>query len=922
MTSKLEKGKYNKPADFAIDLRRIFGNCLRFNTTKQNSFRPIAVQMLKTAEELMAHFVAKPELPNQVYPPLLFCWELCINLIDRLLNVSNQSNGHQTAHYFMHPASYFFGGTFPADYLSKVTKPMDFGTIQSNLMEGRYQTISAFSSDCRLVIDNCLDYYSGLPDGKDFTAQAVHLKTLMSQQLDALDRYDKSPNANQARAAALSAKSVRFPKPPEGLLLSILAELRSVQYTDRLTKLSSPAMRPFEKVVDLAVYRDYLQFVQTPMDLETVERNVKAGVYETPEDFEYDVNLIFKNCEAYNAPRKTDQMVAMGKNGAKEFRKLFLKRMKAYENPEEVASTSASTNKKRSASPMQPIGSAAGGGKSAKRAKLEDKPPRSATPRISITASTSVATVDAVTKTKAKIPPPQKKEGPVPLHVAIAEVKSRYPLRRPLKLLEEWEVTCAKFFKDLMKHSWISVARPKFIYHVPVPIIFPELKQAYQSKVKKPMDLTTAESKLFQGGLYYGPQDFIDDVALVFANAITFNKAGRDEGDHLSVAYYDASIHLLKYTRWSSLEYFQKFLSDDPHTDDVLPDGLPPSNWKLSKANRIKAREEMVNIVVSEPIDKSMEGDRFPATWMESECEKLLKALRHQSDNKNMMYFILENYPADYTAFISKPMAWERVQKNLRKRKYDKFGEVLEDLRLIFSNAQKYNARHKDADETSRRAYEGAVVMAGKLEVAIDKMVIAVSDRLGKEVVDHSMEEREVEAADRAEEERIRLAIASGEIPAGSQPGSKAETVETVRVVQRRPAARRDMVMELPFFDEDDANQEQSHVEAMRQQRATFERQQRERKSLNKMFISTGALVFARHVQSEHAKKWADRMAKVMTPKEPVKVEKQKGEGKTPELGSKVAKKLNKVGRPQIKMQPMKLMKKRKRPTPAPFSLE
>jgi len=510
----------------------------------------------------------------------------------------------------------------------------------------------------------------------------------------------------------------------------------------------------------------------------------------------------------------------------------------------------------------------------------------------------------------------------VPLHVAIAEVKSRYPLRRPLKLLEEWEVTCAKFFKDLMKHSWISVARPKFIYHVPVPIIFPELTQAYQSKVKKPMDLTTAESKLFQGGLYYGPQDFIDDVALVFANAITFNKAGRDEGDHLSVAYYDASIHLLKYTRWLSLEYFQKFLSDDPHTDDALPDGLPPSNWKLSQANRIKARQEMNDVVVGEPIDKSVDGDRFPDTWMESECEKLLKALRHQSDNKNMMYFILENYPADYTAFISKPMAWERVQKNLRKRKYDKFGEVVDDLRLIFSNAQKYNARHKENDETSRRAYEGAVIMAGKLEVAIDKMIITVSDRVGKEKVDHTMEEREAEAAERAEEERIRQAVANGEISAGTQPGIRTETVETVRVVQRRPTARRDMDMEMPFFDEDDASHEQSHVESMRQQRATFERQQRERKSLHTRFLSTGALVFARQVQSEHAKKWADRMAKVMELKEPAKLANQTDENKPSELGSKVAKKLRKAGRPQIKLRPKKLVKKRKRETPAPFSLE
>ena len=147
----------------------------------------------------------------------------------------------------------------------------------------------------------------------------------MSQQLDALTRYDQSPKAIQARASAGSIG--RLQKPPEALLLNILTDLRALTYTDRLTKMVQPAMGPFEKPVSLTLYPNYLQFVQTPMDLDRVEKKAKAGAYATPEDFEYDVHLIFRNCEAFNAPRKTDQLVAMGKYGAKEFRKLFGKRI-------------------------------------------------------------------------------------------------------------------------------------------------------------------------------------------------------------------------------------------------------------------------------------------------------------------------------------------------------------------------------------------------------------------------------------------------------------------------------------------------------------------------------------------------------------------------------------------------------------------
>lgn len=49
----------------------------------------------------------------------------------------------------------------------------------------------------------------------------------------------------------------------------------------------------------------------------------------------------------------------------------------------------------------------------------------------------------------------------------------------------------------------------------------------------------------------------------------------------------------------------------------------------------------------------SEEGERY--TFMESESDKLLKSLRHQSDARYMYFFIQPLYPPDYSAFISKP---------------------------------------------------------------------------------------------------------------------------------------------------------------------------------------------------------------------------------------------------------------------------
>ena len=55
---------------------------------------------------------------------------------------------------------------------------------------------------------------------------------------------------------------------------------------------------------------------------------------------------------------------------------------------------------------------------------------------------------------------------PVSLHIAIAPVKEAFPLRRAVKSLQSLETDSARYFKEQMRHPWIS--GQKFIFHVPV----------------------------------------------------------------------------------------------------------------------------------------------------------------------------------------------------------------------------------------------------------------------------------------------------------------------------------------------------------------------------------------------------------------------------------------------------------------------
>ena len=467
------KGGYTTVAAFVWDIRRIFGNCLRYNTTNgTGSLRPIAIETLETVDQLCTFFLAKhehqqnPSPTTPLYPPLLFCWKLCVNVIDTLYNLTNKEDRNPTAYYFMHPVSFFFGGTLPADYLHKAPKPMDFGTVTSQLMEGQYKTLDQFQSDCRLVITNCIAYYGGMAD-TSFCDQASRLSQVLEQQLGGLNRYMKSSAGLSAQNAAVLGISTAtlLPKPQIPLLLSILVELRDQKYTDKATKITEAAMANFEKPVSVAVFPDYMQYVQTPMDLQTVERKIKTVQYPTPEDFEYDMLLMFQNCITYNgsAGRKMDHLVTLGKFGLKAFRRIFNARMKVLDDQQGAYSSSGVTRKDPPASEVEQGPS--------KRIKL-DSLARVGTvrnaPRISLSAAT-LSEAAAAQRKKAEA----KSNQPVPLHIAIARVKERFPLRRDVKSLQSWEAACARFFKELKRHPWISAARPKFIFHVPVPVLFP-----------------------------------------------------------------------------------------------------------------------------------------------------------------------------------------------------------------------------------------------------------------------------------------------------------------------------------------------------------------------------------------------------------------------------------------------------------------
>ncbi|KAL3921603.1 MAG: hypothetical protein SGILL_002665 [Bacillariaceae sp.] len=204
-------------------------------------------------------------------------------------------------------------------------------------------------------------------------------------------------------------------------------------------------------------------------------------------------------------------------------------------------------------------------------------------------------------------------------------------------------------------------------------------------------------------------------------------------------------------------------------------------------------------------------------------------------------------------------MDWEKVQKTLKKRHYDTIGNVIDDLRLIFKNALKYNARHAGTDTVSGKAYDAAKIMSAKLEIAINKCMVIVSDRVERERIDHSNAEREIDAAEKAEEAKIREQWKKE----GKDPNTADPSVLTVEGAQRIRSAKRIILrrksetdFEVPFFEDESL--------VMKKQKEIFERQRSELLRMRFATSKIGQSVYTRMAQEQLALQWiADEQKKL-----------------------------------------------------------
>ncbi|XP_037277230.1 TATA-box binding protein associated factor 1 isoform X2 [Rhipicephalus microplus] len=179
---------------------------------------------------------------------------------------------------FWHPVS----AKVVPDYHKIITVPMDLQRIREKVHEKRYQSREEFLVDVNQIVENST-LYNGPKSPLTQAAQSMLELCIkrFAEKEDKLMRLEKAinPLLDDDDQVALSYIL-------EGIV------------TDHLK--SIPESWPFHKPVNKKFVKDYYTVIKSPMDLDTVIKNIKAHKYHSREEFFSDVELLYRNSMQFN----------------------------------------------------------------------------------------------------------------------------------------------------------------------------------------------------------------------------------------------------------------------------------------------------------------------------------------------------------------------------------------------------------------------------------------------------------------------------------------------------------------------------------------------------------------------------------------------------------------------------------------------
>ncbi|XP_040889762.1 polybromo 1, like isoform X4 [Toxotes jaculatrix] len=180
------------------------------------------------------------------------------------------------------------------DYYQQIKQPIALQQIRAKMKNGEYESVEQMEADLNLMFENAKRY--NMPNSSIYK-RAFRLQQIMqAKKRDLLRRDDEDGDSIlSSDAGSIKRKSHKknVKKNRMKALYAAVTEAREAGTNRRLCDLFM--VKPSKKD-----YPDYYNVILEPMDLKTIEHNIRNERYATEEALMEDMKLMFRNARHYN----------------------------------------------------------------------------------------------------------------------------------------------------------------------------------------------------------------------------------------------------------------------------------------------------------------------------------------------------------------------------------------------------------------------------------------------------------------------------------------------------------------------------------------------------------------------------------------------------------------------------------------------
>lgn len=179
------------------------------------------------------------------------------------------------------------------DYYQQIKQPISMSQIRQKIKNGDYDNLDQIEADLNVMFENAKRY--NMPNSSIYK-RAFRLQQIMQAKKKELFRRDEDDGDSILSSDAGSVKRKSYKKGKKSRMKALYGAVSEAKEAGTNRRLCDLFMvKPSKKD-----YPDYYNVILEPMDLKTIENNIRTERYNTEDALIEDMKLMFRNARHYN----------------------------------------------------------------------------------------------------------------------------------------------------------------------------------------------------------------------------------------------------------------------------------------------------------------------------------------------------------------------------------------------------------------------------------------------------------------------------------------------------------------------------------------------------------------------------------------------------------------------------------------------